>query len=177
MVRCVKRVWIKHIDLERRIMAQFSVTFRPGVPDDAPALTDVFLRAMLAAVPGLPLAHTREEIVAWMRTKAITSTPVTVAMAGPAYAGFIRVEDDWIHQLFVAPEFQRLSIGAALIRPVLEAAKKPIKLWTFQRNAQARAFYEKQKFSAELFTDGHDNEERTPDVMYVWRPLHLGPKP
>ena len=41
-------------------------------------------------------------------------------------------------------------------------------LWTFQDNARARRFYEARGFVAEEFTDGAGNEEKTPDVRYVW---------
>ena len=40
-------------------------------------------------------------------------------------------------------------------------------LRTFQRNAAARAFYEAHGFHAVGCTDGC-NEEREPDVQYVW---------
>lgn len=150
--------------------ARASVALRAGTPTDATALTDVFLAAMLHAVPGLPLAHTRAEIIVWMRERAIQGSNVTVAEIGGVPAGFIRTEAGWIHQLFVAPVHHRIGVGSALISPVLQAARAPVRLWAFQRNAIARAFYERKGFAAELFTDGATNEERTPDVLYVWRP-------
>lgn len=146
------------------------VMHRAAVEADAAPLTDLFLKAMLGAVPGLPLAHSRDEIVEWMRTKPIRERNVTVAMVDQRHAGFITVAEGWVHQLFIHPDFQRAGIGAGLISPVLAPASKPVRLWAFQRNAIARAFYERRGFSAELFTDGSDNEERTPDVLYVWRP-------
>jgi hypothetical protein len=42
-------------------------------------------------------------------------------------------------------------------------------LWTFQRNALARRFYEKEGFVAVRETDGSGNEEREPDVLYLWK--------
>jgi hypothetical protein len=42
-------------------------------------------------------------------------------------------------------------------------------LWTFQRNAPARRFYEKEGFVAVRETDGSGNEEREPDVLYLWK--------
>ena len=41
-------------------------------------------------------------------------------------------------------------------------------LWTFQRNAQARRFYEAHGFVASEFTDCSHNEEREPDMLYAW---------
>ncbi|WP_298279395.1 hypothetical protein [uncultured Bradyrhizobium sp.] len=41
-------------------------------------------------------------------------------------------------------------------------------LWTFQRNARARRFYEARGFVAVEQTDGSRNEEQEPDVRYLW---------
>jgi phosphinothricin acetyltransferase len=43
-----------------------------------------------------------------------------------------------------------------------------IQLWTFQSNSGARRFYERHGFVAVQTTEG-DNEEKAPDVRYVWR--------
>jgi hypothetical protein len=43
-------------------------------------------------------------------------------------------------------------------------------LWTFQVNGPARRFYERHGFIAVERTDGHGNEEREPDIGYIWRP-------
>ena len=44
-----------------------------------------------------------------------------------------------------------------------------LSLWTFQQNARARRFYAKHGFVAVVETDGLDNEEKLPDVLYRWR--------
>lgn len=41
-------------------------------------------------------------------------------------------------------------------------------LWTFQRNAPARRFYEKRGFVLIEETDGARNEEKEPDALYLW---------
>ena len=43
-----------------------------------------------------------------------------------------------------------------------------LELRCFQANTRARRFYETHGFRAIRFTDGADNEERTPDVRYRW---------
>jgi GNAT superfamily N-acetyltransferase len=145
-------------------------SLRPARPGDANALTDIFLAAIESSVPGLPLAHTRDEIIVWFETKQILQAKVTVADISGKPAAFVASAEGWVHQLFVAPEHHRRGLGTALLAPILAAAEKPVRLWAFQRNAQARAFYERRGFTADLFTDGAANEERTPDVRYVWRP-------
>ena len=50
------------------------------------------------------------------------------------------------------------------------AGGEGLELWTFQVNARARRFYERNDFVEAELTDGSGNEEREPDVRYVWRP-------
>jgi hypothetical protein len=48
------------------------------------------------------------------------------------------------------------------------AASTPSNCGAFQTNTRARRFCEARGFRAIRFTDGADNEERTPDVRYRW---------
>jgi len=41
---------------------------------------------------------------------------------------------------------------------------------TFQVNARARRFYERNGFRIDALGDGTSNEAGQPDVRYVWRP-------
>jgi len=51
---------------------------------------------------------------------------------------------------------------------VAKATSASLLLWTFQKNARARRFYEAKGFVAVDQTDGGTNEEREPDVLYQW---------
>jgi hypothetical protein len=42
-----------------------------------------------------------------------------------------------------------------------------LQLWTFQRNAPARRFYEASGFTLIQETDGARNEENEPDALYL----------
>jgi hypothetical protein len=42
-----------------------------------------------------------------------------------------------------------------------------LKLWTLQSNAGAQRFYLRHGFVEADRTDGADNEERAPDILYV----------
>ena len=56
--------------------------------------------------------------------------------------------------------------------PVLALAQArfpSLQLWTFQKNTAARRFYEGRGFVAAEETDGSRNEEREPDIRYVWQ--------
>ena len=48
------------------------------------------------------------------------------------------------------------------------ARLRRLQLWTFQRNAQARRFYEARGFVVVEQTDGAGNEEKEPDARYLW---------
>jgi len=43
-----------------------------------------------------------------------------------------------------------------------------LRLWTFASNAGAQRFYERHGFVETRRTDGRDNEEGAPDVLYIW---------
>ncbi|HLW90607.1 MAG TPA: GNAT family N-acetyltransferase [Roseiarcus sp.] len=81
--------------------------------------------------------------------------------------GFIAFRPGWIDQLYVLPDRQRQGVGGALL-DVAKAASPSLRLWTFQRNAAARRFYEGQGFVAATLTDGGNNDEREPDILYRW---------
>jgi GNAT superfamily N-acetyltransferase len=61
------------------------------------------------------------------------------------------------------------GVGSVLLAHAIETLALPIRLYTFQQNVGARRFYERHSFQAIQFTDGEDNEERCPDVLYELR--------
>jgi GNAT superfamily N-acetyltransferase len=73
----------------------------------------------------------------------------------------------WISQLYILPGWNGKGIGTRLLQHAHSTLPKPIHLYTFQENAGARRFYERNGYKAVEFTDGRDNEERCPDVLYV----------
>ena len=73
-----------------------------------------------------------------------------------------------VQQLYILPGYQGIGIGSALL--ALAKVRRPggLRLYAFQRNARARAFYERRAFVAIAFGDGSGNEEGEPDVLYEW---------
>ncbi len=86
--------------------------------------------------------------------------------AGPV--GYIAFRPDFIEHLFIQPEAQDAGLGLQLLEKAKQASAE-LSLWTFQQNAGARRFYERHGFVAVTETDGADNEEKLPDVLYRWR--------
>lgn len=79
------------------------------------------------------------------------------------------LSDGWIEQLYVEPVAWRMGAGSALLEHVQLRQPDGFLLWTFQRNAMARAFYRKHGLVELRMTDGHDNEEKEPDVLLGWK--------
>ena len=68
-----------------------------------------------------------------------------------------------------AVERQRQGVGTALLQKAREQSPRGLRLLTFQKNATARAFYEKHGF--QVIRYGHSPApENEPDVEYQWRP-------
>jgi len=150
------------------------VTPRPATPrlatmGDAPALAVILRTCFRVSLPFLPELHTPEEDLAYMTGRLASGDPVWVVDAEGAPAGFITLREDWIDHLYVHPDHQGQGIGPVLLAKALEDGRS-WQLWAFQENARARRFYEARGFEAVEFTDGSGNEERAPDVRYVWRP-------
>ena len=81
--------------------------------------------------------------------------------------GMLALEKPWIRQFAVFPEHQRHGVGTALLRKARECSPVELRLFTFQRNASARAFYEKHGFAAVAFSLS-PAPELEPDVEYRW---------
>jgi GNAT superfamily N-acetyltransferase len=75
-----------------------------------------------------------------------------------------------VEQLYLRRPWTGRGIGSRLIALAREASPDGLELWTFQVNAGARRFYERHGFAVAEMTDGRANEERQPDVRYVWLP-------
>lgn len=118
-------------------------------------------------LPWLSGLHTPGEDRAYFRGHVFSTCEVWGALDGEILVGFIAFRERWIDQLYVAPEAQGHGVGAALLA-LAKAAFSPICLWTFQRNAGARRFYEANGFVAVEMTDGAGNDECEPDVRYQW---------
>ena len=59
--------------------------------------------------------------------------------------------------------------GTSLLDYAKERRVGGFRLWAFQRNAMARAFYRKHGLVELRTSDGSGNEEREPDVQFGWK--------
>ena len=118
-------------------------------------------------LPWLAGLHTPEEDRVFFREHVYPNSVVQGAFEGAALLGFIALRAGWIDQLYVAPGQQGRGVGSRLMA-LAKAASPVLQLWTFQRNAGARRFYEHLGFVPIEERDGSDNEEREPDIRYRW---------
>lgn len=140
-----------------------------------PADVEEAARAFTAAFTSMrfvPKLHDAAEDREFMRG-LIAEKEVWVAEDKGRVLGLACWHDGWLEQLYVDPAHHNGGAGTALLRRVMEDHPEGFQLWTFQANAGARRFYERHGFVAVEFTDGAHNEEKTPDVRYVW-PLRNG---
>jgi GNAT superfamily N-acetyltransferase len=119
------------------------------------------------AMPRLAGLHTPDEDRWFYRERVFPACRVWGRFDGDELSGIIAFRDGWIEQLYVLPAVQGRGIGTELL-DVAKGAFERLELWTFQRNAPARRFYEARGFTLVEETDGARNEEKEPDVRYVW---------
>jgi ribosomal protein S18 acetylase RimI-like enzyme len=119
------------------------------------------------ALPTLSGLHTPEEDRAFFRGHLFATCEMWGAFASGAMTGFIAFREGWIEQLYVLPGTQGRGIGSSLLK-LAQDAFDHLQLWTFQRNANARRFYEGRGFALVRETDGSRNEEKEPDALYRW---------
>ena len=120
------------------------------------------------ALPWLAGLHTPAEDRWFYRERMFKTCTLWGAFDGNAMTGVIAFhDDDWIEQLYVLPEAQGRGVGTELL-DVAKRSSVRLQLWTFQRNARARRFYETRGFVLVEQTDGAGNQEKEPDVRYLW---------
>jgi GNAT superfamily N-acetyltransferase len=119
-------------------------------------------------LPWLVGLHTPDEDRGYFREQVFVRCQIWGAIAETGLAGIIACRKDWIDQLYILPESQARGAGGALLN-VAKSTFDYLQLWTFQKNAGARRFYERRGFLPVEETDGSRNEEREPDVRYEWR--------
>ena len=85
--------------------------------------------------------------------------------------GFIAFSQDEVDHLYVHTGFQSQGIGTMLLDQAKAETGGTLQLYVFQRNVNARRFYEKHGFSIFRMSDGARNEQLEPDVLYRWPTL------
>src|SRR4029077_662528 len=145
-------------------------TLRRATACDADAIVNVHW-ASFRLLTFLPMLHTIEENRRFIANVILEECEVTVAEDHTGIVAFLARRGEEIRLLYTRPDRIGMGAGTQLIDAAKTSGVGALELWCFQANERARRFYEARDFHAIRFTDGADNEERTPDVRYRWEPL------
>ncbi len=137
---------------------------RPATSADAPTLART-LGDWVRETGWMPVLHTREEDLGFLR-HLIDTTEVTLAEDAEPL-GFLSLDGADVRALYLAPAARGRGIGRALLDRA-KAGRDHLELWTFEANAPAIAFYEREGFRVAERTDGSGNDERLPDLRLIW---------
>ncbi|NUP16294.1 MAG: GNAT family N-acetyltransferase [Streptomyces sp.] len=151
-----------------------NVTLRRATAPDAAAAADVWLRSFAAALPTVVRPRSDDEVRDYFRDVVVPLRETWVAEeTGPQglrIVGVMVLNGDLLSQLYLDPDRRGHGIGDRFVALAKERGPQGLHLWTFQVNKPAHRFYERHGFVAVEYTDGSGNEEREPDVRYVWQP-------
>lgn len=143
------------------------VTIRLLRADEGDAAAELHRRAG-ALIPGYDISlHSAAEYRDFYRDRVMVDGPVWGAFESDILRGHVALLPGWIDHLYVDPNVHGRGIGGALVR-LAQQQQDDLRLYTFQSNVRARAFYERHGFVVEEFTDGERNEEKLPDMTYRW---------
>jgi|SRR5947207_14615809 len=145
---------------------------RRGGADDARAAADLYLRAREAALRAgsIPAGvHDDDDVRGYFASHIVEDCELWVAEQDGDLAGILVLDGEFVDQLYVEPGLTGGGIGSALLTVAKRERPQGLALWTFQTNTGARRFYERHGFVEARRTDGRDNEERAPDVLYAYR--------
>lgn len=143
------------------------LTLRKLALVDMEAASNVFRTAFDARLPWLAGLHKPEEDRTFWSGYLFSNCAIWGAVLQGGLIGVIAFREGWIDQLHILPQMQGQGIGSRLL-DLAKASHARLDLWTFQKNAGARRFYENQGFEIVRETDGADNEEHEPDILYSW---------
>jgi GNAT superfamily N-acetyltransferase len=148
------------------------VILRRATPADAGVVAEIGDASRRLAMPSVGWVHPLEDVRRWVASVLLPQDEVWVAEEDGEVLGFLALhrdgDGDWVSQLYLRPGHWRQGIGTALLVHAKGLRPGGLRLWCFQVNARGRAFYERHGFRVDRMTDGAGNEEREPDMLYVW---------
>ncbi len=126
-------------------------------------------RSKQRAYPWLAVeqTHTPAEDFAYFVGTLCARSEVWLALHGERIVGLLALEGSHIDQLYVEPGEQGSGVGSRLLEHAKSLQPAGLSLFTFQRNARARTFYEARGFRAVRFGVSAAPESE-PDVRYEW---------
>jgi GNAT superfamily N-acetyltransferase len=148
------------------------IVVREALPRDAAAIAHVHIASREAAMPYLPQRRrTDAEVEAWVRDVVLPGARVWVAEEDSEVVGYAALEGGTLNALYLLAHARRRGMGTLLLERARRASPEGLDLFVFQRNTDARAFYEHHGFTVVDTNDGSRNMEREPDMTMRWVPV------
>jgi len=147
-----------------------SLRLRRATDEDAPAIAELYY-ASFRLLTFLPMLHTLDSYRWYVANVMLKQSVVTVAEDDSGIVSFLGLRGEEVGHFYTRPDRIGRGAGTQLIEAAKASGVTALELWCFQANARARRFYEARGFRVIRFTDGAENEERTPDVRYRWERL------
>ncbi|MGW0874298.1 N-acetyltransferase family protein [Streptomyces sp. NPDC002740] len=151
-------------------MSSDEVLLRRACAADARAAADVWLRSHAAALPTVRCAHDEPDVRDWFAHVLVPQYETWVAVTGNSVVGLLVLKGEEVKQLYLEPQWRGRGLGDRFMSLAKQQQPDGLSLWTFQVNGAARRFYRRHGFTEAERTDGQRNDEREPDVRYVWQP-------
>jgi len=104
----------------------------------------------------------------YFQRHVLQENQIWVAEVGNHPVAFMAMNQEFVDQLYIHPDYWRQGFGNALLNLARERSPEHVWLYTLQINVNARAFYEKNGLVAEKFGISPPPESE-PDVEYHWR--------
>ena len=149
--------------------ADDGIEIRRATSADGDGAADVYI-ASIRATYDFPLAHSDDEVRAWIREELVPNHDTWIALDRGRAVAVMSMAVGVLDQLYVAPDRLGRGIGRRLLELAKRRSPEGLALYTFQVNDRARRFYERNGFVVDAYGDGSGNEEGQPDVHYVWNP-------
>ncbi len=148
---------------------------RPYQPSDLEELIAFWHEATTTAYPYIEVMqqHTIDSHRGFFQSVILAECAVWVCELDDELLGFIAINQDLIDQLYVRVSKQRRGVGSALLAHAKQLSPTRLRLYTFQKNKPARAFYEQHGFRAVQFGVSPPPENE-PDIEYWWDGEHEG---
>jgi len=151
-------------------------SYRSADLDEVTAMWRASRRAAFHYVP-LHQAYTPDDDLRFFRDVIAAEYTVWLAEHDRRIVGFMALNGApaadsgqvVLEQLFIAVDRQRQGVGTLLLTVAKQLAPRGLRLFTFQRNAAARAFYERHGFALLRFGVSPAPESE-PDIEYQWVP-------
>jgi len=142
---------------------------RDAVAADAAGIARVHIRSREVAMPYLPPRRRSDaEVEAWVREVVLPGSAVWVAESDGEVVGYAAVSDGVLSALYLLSGVRRRGLGTLLLDRAKSHSPQGLSLFVFQRNTDARAFYERHGFTVVAANDRTRNMEREPDLSMRW---------